>query len=776
MKHLFHFNYNFSLLMGFIFFFYATYDASAQKKFIYNKFLFNNPYSKLSVNKQYYVSLSFPLGTGGRCAIPVYSSIAGPEKKLAMQLNSCNVYIIQPMPNSARDKYYKLFNYDGKYLGYIYERHFALCEKPKAPNIEMVKIDGGTFEMGDNTDSNASPVHQVTLSDFQIAKYEISLDQWRSIMGEEVTTEISWYDVQNYIAILNKLTGKKYRLPTEAEWEYAARGGNMSKDYVYSGSNDINVVGVCKENSRAWNGREETLMRRKPGILMPNELGIYDMSGNVWEFCADHYDFYTDEPKVNPLCLKNDKEAPRVLRGGGYLDSKDYCNTRKRSYVYPWFPNSSYGFRLVLGEPDKTLQAPSTTIDENAQIVSISEGIIVYHKEEKYGMARENDKKIILHPKYDWISPVHDGGAIVKIDCKFGYLDKNGKMKLPCDYDTIKVIHHPHYIIVKNNKKGLMTSSGKILLSCDYDDIKISGEHSFYVRKEDIVGVLSTNGSWMIPLKFQNISPMDEYGYCWVKLNGKIMLTKDYSNMYFTPFDADSVYIQTSTSKALVESSVLSKAPNTAMEVYYFRKGSHVGAYCTNGTINCEFDELGIVNDNECIWAQKNNGYIIIDMNGKTISKEVYDKVAINSQNNLQILDVQTSSFKDREYYFVEKGRLKGIINNQGKTIVPLKYEEIDFFYEDLALVKSDGKYGFINKSGQSVIPCQFDSAKHFSDGMAAVELEGKRGFAFINKEGFVVIKSQKYDEVGYFVDGCCLVRKGNKTYYINKEGKKIKK
>jgi formylglycine-generating enzyme required for sulfatase activity len=218
-------------------------------------------------------------------------------------------------------------------------------------SFEMISVEGGTFTMGATAEQgsdvfdNEKPAHEVTLSSYAIGKYEVTQALWKAVMGYNPSNfkgdslpveQVSRNGCQGFIKKLNSLTGKNFRLPTEAEWEFAARGGKKSKGYKYSGSDNLDEVAWYTNNS---NGQTHPV-----GTKKPNELGIYDMSGNVWEWCGDWYGNYSSSVATNPtgpvvgIC--------RVLRGGSWDDYAGFCSVSSR--IAPVSRYGSLGLRLVL--------------------------------------------------------------------------------------------------------------------------------------------------------------------------------------------------------------------------------------------------------------------------------------------------------------------------------------------------------------------------------------------------------------------------------------------
>ncbi|MDR1810496.1 MAG: SUMF1/EgtB/PvdO family nonheme iron enzyme [Prevotella sp.] len=218
-------------------------------------------------------------------------------------------------------------------------------------DIEMVYVEGGAFIMGSpesefGRDATTELQRRVTLSSFYIGRYEVTQEQWTAVMrdnpsffmGDNLPVEsVSWNDVQDFIRELNLQTNEHYRLPTEAEWEYAARGGKRSAHHKYSGSNDIDNV--------AWYADNSDRRTHEVGTKMPNELNIYDMSGNVWEWCQDWFGSYGSEEQTNPQGAASGSN--RVLRGGSWFVHDRFCRSANRFKRNPDYRDFYYGFRLA---------------------------------------------------------------------------------------------------------------------------------------------------------------------------------------------------------------------------------------------------------------------------------------------------------------------------------------------------------------------------------------------------------------------------------------------
>lgn len=217
----------------------------------------------------------------------------------------------------------------------------------------MVWVEGGTFRMGATSEQdgdaydNEKPAHSVTLSSYYIGKTEVTQALWKAVMGSNPSEfkgdnrpveSVSWDDCQAFIRKLNALTGQNFRLPTEAEWEFACRGGNNSRGYKYSGSNYIDNV--------AWHDGNFGDKTHPVATKSPNELGIYDMSGNVWEWCADWYGDYSSGRQTNPKGPYDGSR--RVRRGGCWYFNAGRCRSSSRGNYDPSYRNYYLGLRLAL--------------------------------------------------------------------------------------------------------------------------------------------------------------------------------------------------------------------------------------------------------------------------------------------------------------------------------------------------------------------------------------------------------------------------------------------
>ncbi|MBD5349848.1 MAG: formylglycine-generating enzyme family protein [Bacteroides sp.] len=209
-------------------------------------------------------------------------------------------------------------------------------------SFDMIKVEGGTYKMGSNNgESDEKPVHDETVATFQIGKTEVTQELWQAVMGANPSNfkgeanlpveKVSWTDCNTFITKLNAATGKNFRLPTEAEWEYAARGGNKSQGYTYSGSNTIGDVAWTSENASS---KTHPVAQKKA-----NELGIYDMSGNVWEWTSDKYSTDYSQPRTSSY---------RVDRGGSWCSTATGSRVATRNSYSESTTYYNLGLRLAL--------------------------------------------------------------------------------------------------------------------------------------------------------------------------------------------------------------------------------------------------------------------------------------------------------------------------------------------------------------------------------------------------------------------------------------------
>lgn len=252
----------------------------------------------------------------------------------------------------------------------VKETVIAEPPKPKFENrtftvngvsFKMIAVEGGTFMMGSNDSeaySDEKPVHDVTLSNYYIGETQVTQELWKAVMGNNPShfkgdklpvESVSWNDCQEFIGKLNRLTGKTFRLPTEAEWEYAARGGQNSLGYKYSGSNNIDEVAWYYDNSHTrtgWFGGKQDRKTHPVATKKANELGVYDMSGNVWEWCQDWYGSYGSSAQTNPQGPSSG--SSRVRRGGCWFNWAGDCRSAIRFYDAPTYRYNYFGLRLAL--------------------------------------------------------------------------------------------------------------------------------------------------------------------------------------------------------------------------------------------------------------------------------------------------------------------------------------------------------------------------------------------------------------------------------------------
>jgi len=332
-------------------------------------------------------------------------------------------------------------------------------------SFNMVKVEGGTFMMGATDEQisevahyNEYPAHQVTLSSYCIGQTEVTQALWQAVMGNNPSSftsdlnnpveQVSWDDCQEFISKLNKMTGKTFRLPTEAEWEYAARGGNKSQGYIYAGSNDIDEVAWYSDN----NGEHTNLVATKA----PNELGLYDMSGNVYEWCQDRFGYYSSEAQTNPTGPSSGNY--RIFRGGGWNQPARDCRVSHRYYNIPdgfWY---NVGLRLVLVDEHEyvDLGLPSGTLWATCNVGAT--------KPEDYGdyfaWGETEPKQVFDWSNYKWCNGTTDTFTKYCDNAYYGSVDN--KMELEPEDDAAYMNWGPEWRMPNLNQIGELCNNCSI--------------------------------------------------------------------------------------------------------------------------------------------------------------------------------------------------------------------------------------------------------------------------------------------------------------------------
>ena len=272
------------------------------------------------------------------------------------ELSSAVIMLVLDCSSSLADDFVKAQSNAKDFIKTLYDAYGNEPSTPVTPpaydddlsftvngvSFNMIQVNGDSYMMGSNNgESDEKPVHSETVNSFKIGETEVTQALWKAVMGtnpseftgnDQLPVEyVSWDDCQTFISKLNNLTGKQFRLPTEVEWEYAARGGNQSKNYTYSGSNNIGDVAWYFDNSSS---KTHPVKQKKP-----NELGIYDMSGYVWEWTSDWYSSNYSSSRGTDY---------KVSRGGGWSYYASYCRVANRDINSPSDRNSNLGLRLAL--------------------------------------------------------------------------------------------------------------------------------------------------------------------------------------------------------------------------------------------------------------------------------------------------------------------------------------------------------------------------------------------------------------------------------------------
>ena len=422
-----------------------------------------------------------------------------------------------------------------------------------------------------------------------------------------------------------------------------------------------------------------------------------------------------------------------------------------------------------------------------ADVSSFQNGLAIASKytedgEYKYGVVDE-EGVVYIPVNYDEISLFKEGNNYrdnvykCQRNGKLGLVNAQDITLLQCEYSSIK--HSGEYVyLVKNGKNGYAELRGtdevKSLIPCIYDKLESYSKNApmraTYNGKE---GMIDGNNKIIIPFEYSNIGKfynVGAYNMAWVEQDGKYGIY-NIDGTVIQPWDIEKAYVMNENSGTTYLTFDDFPDPSTPYIHIVVNGLTGVLSGKTYKTvIPCKYGYISPV-INERAFYKANNKWGIMDIQNNSIQEAIYDKIKIN--NMLSEAFTPDGTFHDNMYVFI--GDKQGMIDKNGKAFIPVKYDSLGVFSENMIVAKCGNLYGYINSNGEECIPLTYSHADNFSEGLAAVKNE-KGKYLFIDASGVMVIKPHEYDRVGHFQNGTCKVYRKNKVWEINREGKKVKK
>lgn len=422
-----------------------------------------------------------------------------------------------------------------------------------------------------------------------------------------------------------------------------------------------------------------------------------------------------------------------------------------------------------------------------ADVYSFQNGLAIASKytedgEYKYGVVDE-EGVVYIPVNYDEISLFQEGNNYrdnvykCQRNGKLGLVNSQDITLLQCEYSSIK--HSGEYVyLVKNGKNGYAVLKGtdevKSLIPCIYDKLesysKDAPMRATYNGKE---GMIDGNNKIIIPFEYSNIGKfynVGAYNMAWVEQDGKYGIY-NIDGTVIQPWDIEKAYVMNENSGTTYLTFDDFPDPSTPYIHIVVNGMTGVLSGKTYKTvIPCKYGYISPV-INEKAFYKANNKWGIMDIQNNSIQEAIYDKIVINN-NMLSEAFTPDGTFKDNMYVFI--GDKQGMIDKNGKAFIPVKYDSLGVFSENMIVAKCGNLYGYINSNGEECIPLTYSHADDFSEGLAAVKNE-KGKYLFIDASGVMVIKPHEYDRVGHFQNGTCKVYRKDKVWEIDREGKKVK-